>query len=215
VVSFSILMYSTDVANALTKYWLHRFRDLRRISALANEEEAKDKSAANPAKSATHALETVQPLIERDASERYLFTHTYFTEASSRWSIYLFVCMAATFVLALQSYLTILYLYAKYQYVDLTYTILCVLNAMIFTTVFACMAYANGAVDKIKEGFLYAGANDYALMGGRSAWLEYVEQAPIYWYIVGFAIRRSDVVSFVGGLVSAVIAGVVISIAVG
>lgn len=209
-VSFSILMYSTDVANALSKYWLHRFRVLRRISA---QELDKDKQASGREKK-TIALETIQPLIERDAYERYLFTHTYFTEASSQWSLYLFICLAATFALCLECYLTLIYLYAKYQEVNVNYITLCIVNALFFTLVFCCMAYANSAVEKVHDGFVYAGSNDYALMGGRAAWLEYVNKAPIYWYIFGFAIKRSEVISYIGGLISAAVAGVIMSIVV-
>jgi hypothetical protein len=223
-VSFSVLMYSADVANALSKYWLHRFHVLRRISGRQlDQDKEKDKESETSALLAKHQaddttskvpLETIQPLIERDAYERYLFTHTYFAEASNQWSLYLFLCLAITFGLCLEAYLTVIYLYAKYLYVDVNYTVVCALNALVFTLVFACMAYANSAVEKVRDGFLYAGTNDYALIGGREAWLEYVEKAPIYWYIFGFAIKRSDVISYVGGIVSAAVAGVVMSIIV-
>lgn len=217
-VCFSVLVYSTDVANALTKYWLHRYRELRRISKTEEKRESAPAGAgagSNKPSSADAGEvtgETVQALIERDAYERYLLTHTYFTEASNQWSVYLFFTLGATFALFLQSYVTILYFYAKYKYVSLEYTILCIVNALVFTMVFACMSYANGAVETMLQGFLYAGANDYALLGGRDVWLEFVEKAPIYWYIFGFAIKKSDVVAYVGGGVSAILGGLVTSI---
>lgn len=209
MVSLAILMYSADVANALTKYWLHRFRHLRRIAGPPSPD-----SPDAPVVPGDLALVNLQLLIERDAYERYLFTNTYFKEASSQWSFFLTVCLVGSFGLFLSAYFTILYIYALEQRIDNTNVILCTINATIFSFVFACMAYANGAVENIREGFLYAGAKDYALMGSRTDWLDYVDKAPIYWYIFGFAIKKSDIAAYVGGIVSAVAGGLVMSFTV-
>jgi hypothetical protein len=232
----SVLIYSSDVAHALTKYWLHRFHFLRRIANSESLEKDKDPADADstaaikrqdshvrasfslsnhaelPESVEEDSLVHVQCLLERDAYERYLFTHAYFKEATGRWTVFLTITLVCTFLLALQSYLTIVYIYTFESYIDINYVTVCVVNVVFFSVIGASLAYANSAVEHIKEGFLYCGANDYSLIGGREAWLEYVDKAPIYWYVFGVAIKQSDFAAFVGGLASAAIAAWFMSI---
>jgi len=231
ILQLSLLIYGSDVANALTKYWLHRFRHIRRLKAEETGDgddgaDAAEKDALLSASKSTTSTSTVakasgldfkalQPLIERDAYERYLFTHTFFMEASQDWSLYISLCLFISAALFAQSYFTIIYLYSTTQYLSVPFVLLCLVNGLFFSLVFATMAYANGSVENLTAGFTYSGANDYTLIGSRSAWLSYVTEAPIYWYIFGFAIKRSDIASYLGGVISAILGGVIMSYVVG
>eukprot|EP01038_Epipyxis_sp_PR26KG_P016203 gene16203-22039_t len=123
-------------------------------------------------------------LIQRDAHERYLVVQNYMHESSVLWGKLLAaVLVTGGFALAVVLYVII------------------------------CVAYANGAVDRIAKGFKYAAEKDFELLGSRESWLTYIEQAPIYWYIFGFAITRPWLFSFIGGGISAIVGGVIMSYA--
>ena len=85
--------------------------------------------------------------------------------------------------------------------------IACFVTCYLVVWVMLCTSYANSAVDKIQKSFTYAAIDDYSLLGSlepdatpsREEWTAYVESAPIYWYIFGFAITRSWIIGFVGG----------------
>jgi hypothetical protein len=68
-----------------------------------------------------------------------------------------------------------------------------------------CLAYTNSAVETIMNGFSYAAPEDYEALGGRDSWLEFIRAAPLYWYVFGFAITKSWLIGFIGGIISATI----------
>jgi len=250
-VTFAYLLYASDVSNALTMYWLHRFGPLRRITSVGTvsntfydtscEElptrprvsetnpmpmntlvsEKSSELSTNPLFSHANPMiadalknanvdgayeqqsirvADIMPLIQRDACERYLFIHTFFKETTEWWQIFLAVTLVSSLVLIANAYITMLFLYHFHTYVSIYQTFFLVINGTIFTYVFACLCYANGAVDNILEGFMYAGDYDYTVLGGRNAMIEYVKQTPIRWLVYGVSINRKDIATYLGVL---------------
>jgi hypothetical protein len=104
--------------------------------------------------------------------------------------------------------------------------IACLVTATMVVCVMLCTSYANSAVDKILKSFTYSGVDDYDLLGEqkeggeggegnpRETWTAYIAEAPIYWYIFGFAITRAWIIGFVGGGLST-LAGTALLIVLG
>ena len=42
---------------------------------------------------------------------------------------------------------------------------------------------------------------------GRRVWIDYVAEAPVYWYIFGFALTRAWLGAFIGGGISSIAGG--------
>lgn len=64
--------------------------------------------------------------------------------------------------------------------------------------------YRNNSYLKIAEI-----ESDFEVIGGRTLWLEYIKENPIYWTIYGFAITAPVLRSFAVGAVSSVAAGLI------
>lgn len=190
VVTLAILLYGCDIAHSMTRYWLIRFRPLRRLEA-----------AGSKFVTDNNKLES---LIKRDAYERYLFCHNYMDSASSTWSVALFLLLAVSCMLFVYGYSLILYVYKVSGYLEPSFMGICAVTAGMIIFVLICMTYANAAVDNITKAFCFCSVEDYKLLGGREEWMEYTEKAPVYWYIFGFAITRSWLVGFLGGSVTTV-----------
>ena len=149
--------------------------------------------------------------MERDAFERYLFIQNYFDKCSCLWSpilsLYLLICASAG-----AYYYTIMLLqYSRTHSLDVWHVELLAAMVFFFGLIVFTVAYANGSVDSIASGFQFSGRSDYSMIGGRDAWVEYVANAPIYWYIFGFAITKGWLLSFLGGLASSVVAAAVLA----
>jgi hypothetical protein len=97
VVTFCTLSYGSEVANAMTKYWLLRFIPLRRMDATPG-----NLLTASDSKEVT-------TMLRRDAFERYLLTHNYMNTASSLWSTLLFLTLTISCLLFIYAYALILW----------------------------------------------------------------------------------------------------------
>jgi hypothetical protein len=232
---FAALLYGADVANALTRHWLHRFSPFRTIT-VENDESIKSNDAdeveidmatervgnrKRGGKSAVDQVKLVdfQPMIRRDAFERYLFTNYYMESASTIWSTYLVLMIVTNVLLFLYEYFLIAWEISKYGSPSFGLVLSCVINLFMTMFVMGCVSYANSAVDKIKNSFVYAAYDDYSIFSigeenGRRLWIDYVTEAPVYWYVFGFALTRAWLGAFIGGGVSS-IAGVALVVIFG
>jgi hypothetical protein len=64
------------------------------------------------------------------------------------------------------------------------------------------LADVNSACDNIKVTVVQSREHDFEVIGGRQAWLDYLNSFPVQWYILGFAITKSWLTGFVGGVVT-------------
>jgi hypothetical protein len=158
-------------------------------------------------------------MIRRDAFERYLFTNYYMESASTIWSTYLVLMVVTNVLLFMYEYFLIAWEISKYGSPSFGLVLSCVINLFMTMFVMGCVSYANSAVDKIKNSFVYAAYDDYSIFSigeenGRRLWIDYVTEAPVYWYVFGFALTRAWLGAFIGGGVSS-IAGVALVVIFG
>ena len=230
---FAALLYGADVANALTRHWLTRFGPFRTITMedeedVEDEEKKGDKEEKKEIEEVEEEVEKkgdgevdkkkkedqvlladFQPLIKRDAFERYLFTNYYMSSASTIWGTYLVLMVITNLVLFLYAYFLIVWEIKEYGSFSSGLLISCGANLFMTIFVMACVSYANSAVEKINKSFVYSGVGDYSIFSteddsGRRVWIDYVAEAPVYWYIFGFALTRAWLGAFIGGGLSSI-----------
>jgi hypothetical protein len=132
------------------------------------------------------ALEYVQ----RDAFESYLFLREFMSTASKAWSftILLFAFLAVFFIF---SFLLGSIANAKFI-TDVEwayYTIWTSIRvASLIVYPITSLAHANVCVYALEEQFLVAAPEDFAVIGGRDSWLDYIQKVPAMWMIYGVAI---------------------------
>ena len=73
-----------------------------------------------------------------------------------------------------------------------------------------CLAYANGAIETIRDSFVYqCSPGNYDVIGGRDVWIRYLTQSPAYWTLFGYALTwnvlYSVIVSIIGSIMFAVL----------
>lgn len=160
-----------------------------------------------------HDMDFLKVRIKRDAYERYLFAEYFMQQASSLWGPLIMFTLVTSVALFAYNYYAILYTYIAYGGQFATFSVLTAFSVagMTFFLIYT-LAYANAATDKISNGFSFSAQKDYSLIGDRESWIAYVAEAPIYWYILGFAITRGWLISYFAGAVTAVVGGVALSI---
>mmetsp|Transcript_3185 Transcript_3185/g.5649 ORF Transcript_3185/g.5649 Transcript_3185/m.5649 type:complete len:637 (+) Transcript_3185:94-2004(+) len=176
------------------------------------EEECKEEFAVDQVK-----ISDFQSLICRDAFERYLFINYYMSSASTIWSTYLVLMVTTNLALFLYVYFLIIWEISNYGAPSFTSILNCVVNFCMTLFVMGCVSYANSAVEKIRNSFIYSAVDDYSIFDtddekGRRVWIDYVAEAPVYWYIFGFALTRQWLAAFVGGGISSIAAAALLMI---
>ena len=133
----------------------------------------------------------VMRYVQRDSYEHYLFIREFMTIASRSWSgpIMTFAFFAV-FLMSTFSFLLVMYIrdvtpvewvyYALWMFVRL--------GILIIHPVMS-LAHANAYVYALQEQFLVAAPEDFAVLGGRDAWMDYLEKVPAAWTIYGFEIN--------------------------
>ena len=123
--------------------------------------------------------------LPRDAYEHYLFVREFMSTGSRSWSpiiialifLCIVICGAVLFGTQLATLGWVYYIVWVCVHVYLL---------MIYPIV--SLAYANTCVYALQEQFLVAAPEDFAALGGRDAWLEYLEKVPAMWTIYGLVI---------------------------
>jgi hypothetical protein len=132
-------------------------------------------------------------LVQRDAYESYLFLREYMSTASKVWSFTIlnFVFLAAFFttVFLAEAIVTVntsantsallWAYYACWTSVRVVLLTVCPITAL---------AHANAYIYALQELFLVAAPEDFAVLGGRDNWLDYLEKVPAVWTVYGIAV---------------------------
>lgn len=191
ITMFATILYGCDVACALTNNWLNRYEGLRRVPSEENQTSGEMESE--------YTLQQMAGVLERDAVERYLFLHQVLERSSRIWGFVLAGLLIVSSGLIVYAYIDFMYYYTVEGYIDtFSVTVMAVATCMIIF-VLGGMMLANSANDRTTSGFTYSGIKDFAIIGGREAWIQFVEKSPVYWYIFGFAITRQWFFGFIGG----------------
>ena len=73
-----------------------------------------------------------------------------------------------------------------------------------------CLAYANGAIETIRNSFVFQSSpSNYDVIGGRDRWIYYLTQSPAFWTIFGFALTWNVLYSVIGSIIGSIMLGVV------
>lgn len=198
------LIYGADIAHSLSKHWYDRFKTLRRIRSTDAEIEDNpaviDDEVRRKEYIALNRMLHIMPFVRRDAYERYIFIHELMLAFGKSWRILL------TALLILSGAQIIYGFYILFSEPISGYIAATMAGAiLLFLFPVYCLAYTNSAVDTINHGFAYAAPEDFEALGGRDTWLQFTGESPLYWYIFGFAITRSWLIGFIGGIVTATI----------
>ena len=125
--------------------------------------------------------------VQRDSYEHYLFIREYMAIASRAWSgPILTFAFFAIFLMVTFSFLLVMYIKNVTPLEWVYYTIWMAIRLFILIIhPILSLAHANAYVYALREQFLVAAPEDFAALGGRDAWLDYLEKVPAIWSVYG------------------------------
>jgi hypothetical protein len=145
--------------------------------------------------------EELEALIRRDCFERYLFMRKFGTSASEIWSPVLAWATGSAIIIAILCYISVTVIFHVYDAINV-YVVVALINSTgLVLSVFLVLANANSAMDDIQDMFVNSAADDFAVIGGRSLWLDYIGNMPIQWTVYGFVIDFTLLLSLISSLV--------------
>lgn len=200
VVGIIGLYYGSVVVHGLATSWVERYATLRKYCPEGEGSDAMVELGGGVTLPAA-ALET---RIRMDAHEHYLLLREYATQLSTMWSGIVLVLLVVGMVL------TVFAFWAVTIYNSLALQVILVLFGIFFVVLcqlaISCFAWANGAVTNIQYALRHgSSSNDYAVLGGREAWIAYLEDSPAHWTIYGFAITWNVLYAYASSGVTAMI----------
>jgi hypothetical protein len=207
------LLYGSGIACGLSYSWIMRYNSLRRVSLDDDDEDFADRDEDEYDGKAKYpgGGGSLAHLIKRDSFERYLFIQRFFGYATKLWSNVLFSALILSLIAAVYIYISAIWEYSEYGTVNQLYIFACFFDCVFMLGLICTLMHANSAVDLIRVGLVNSSKDDYKLIGSREEWIGFIDEAPCYWYIFGFAITRSWLFGFIGGALTAVVGAFVMS----
>jgi hypothetical protein len=210
----ALLLYTAHLMNTLMKFWIQRYKSLRLVRRADLEEEfGEDREEAVDGEAKGEDFQRRKFIfnsLERDAHERYLLVRYFAQEISLRWGPFIACSLVLNSVCCVGGYFSFLVLYTSRGIVDLLSLLVIAYNAVAMVFIVTTVAYANTNVDQLKAQFVHSADGDYSLIGGREAWLAYIDQTPVHWTVFGFPITITWILSIfatmitgIGGVVGA------------
>lgn len=226
VVAITGLYYGSVVVRGLATAWVQRYSPLRKYRPVAAVDPAIVTSidSCDQGSDKSHITKTINQNIltdlgdgERevaasdlesriltDAHEHYLLLREYVTQLSSLWSGIVLILMVVGTTLTIYAFWCVL------QFKDPMLKTTLVLYGLFFIILcqlaISCFAWANSAVQTIQYALRHsAGADDYQVIGGREAWIAYLEDSPAQWTIYGFAITWNVLYAYASSGITAII----------
>lgn len=194
--ALGLLLYGVDLTIALMKFFVLRYQPMRQFT----EQNIDDTGCLA-------SIERVRSGMRRDAVERYLYIEHFIRESSKIWSPFILLSWFCCLLIIVISFAAVYTQYTHYAIIDIGSLLYFILAVIIALYLLFLIAQTNTTVELIKGAFTYSGLDDYSLLGGRTEWVAYIDQAPIYWTIMGFVITPAWVgafVSSVAGLMASV-----------
>lgn len=148
---------------------------------------SKKSSEKSPEKLASNKIDELTKALSRDAFEQYAFIKEYMHQAGSIWSpafigfiiLAMYLLFFAFYNISKSSNDLGVRMKASQIISYFIYTIVRLLILFVFPV--CCLAHANGVVFLLQEKFKHAVPNDFAAIGGRTIWTEYLNAAPMAW----------------------------------
>ena len=209
------LGYGAEVGYRMTKSWLLRFGQLRKLNS--NSQSIRTTRDANDPTVITDNIENnkksnqglnvsfsdIIPHISRDSFEHYLYLRRYMQIAGNVWSVPIFGMFLLAILLSLNNILDFYKYYATIDaqgwasaVIGISFNVL-----ILFIVPLSCIAHANSCTYPLKKAFLAAAPEDFSIIGGRDKWLKFVDENPVVWSFFGLAITWERL----GGFFSSVI----------
>jgi hypothetical protein len=219
----AMILYTAHLMISLMKFWIQRYKVLRLLQRSDLEAELEQTTGTEDVTNIAEGMDpdealgvglqenlqrrrkTILRSVERDAHERYLLVHYFAQEISIQWGPFLACSLAMNAVCCVGGYFFLFILYTNYGYLDLVSLCVIVFNVIILLFIMITIAYANSNVDHLKSHFIQSAEEDYSLIGGRAAWLQYIDQTPVYWTIFGLAITPTWIASIFATIVTGVL----------
>lgn len=237
LVSLCGLVYGCEIAFRLAECWIERYHSLRRLGAFqvlvgsgtVDGEEAIEENEAgveqSPAsrKAMLTLPEDRDALIEwmsRDAAEHYLCISALLRKAGDMWSPIITLFIFLSLYLCLGNAIFVGQSIADGLLANPSYTFT-LLRLLVFTSIrlfvvavapVLSIAFANSHFQKLFDVFHNAEARDYALIGGRDAWIRRFRDTPASWTFFGVAITPERLTALLWTLL-ATLGGVLITTA--
>jgi hypothetical protein len=220
----TLLLYTAHLMTTLMDFWTQRYKPLRLVQRADLEAEFGDKSEGSQwdgeAKMKTvheraqgeeeeqgevfQRRKFIFNTLERDAHERYLLVRYFAQEISVRWSPFIACSLVLNVACCVGGYFIFLVTYTRHGVMDLFCLLVIAYNAVALLFIVVTVAYANTNVDQLKAHFVQSADGDYSLIGGREAWLAFINQTPVHWTVFGFPITITWIVSILASIVTAI-----------
>lgn len=135
----------------------------------------------------------ISDLILRDATEQYLFIREAMTTAGRIWSpvitglmfLALYICLADAYIIFWASSKSHHFTNIKpLLYLQLIIFVTIRVSFLVFYPILS-IAFANSYLLKLSDVFRVAGQEDYAVIGGRDRWLDFLQNFPAVWTYYG------------------------------
>jgi hypothetical protein len=202
----ALILYTAHLLISLMKFWIQRYKVLRLVQKSDVEEELQEQNAEEANDSTGGGIQenprrlierrkTILRSVERDAHERYLLVHYFAQEISDKWGTFIACSLVINALCCVGGYFFIFIVYTKYQYIDMLSLMVLLFNAVTLLFIMITLAYANSNVDQLKSHFIQSADEDYSLIGGRAAWLQYIDQTPVHWTVLGLAVTPTWIMS--------------------
>ena len=189
----ALLLYAIDITIALMNFFVIRYQSMRQFTV--------DNVVIPECDSVT--VDMVKQSVRRDAFERYLYIKHFIKESSRLWSPFLLLLWTSGVCLLVFCYVLLVSWYQQYGHIDPTLVIYFITATVLNFYILFLISLTNTTVNKIRDAFVYSSLDDYSLLGGRDEWIAYIDQAPIYWTVLGFVITPAWLASFVTAVATA------------
>lgn len=237
LVSLCGLVYGCEIAFRLAECWIERYHSLRRLNIsperegpgrVPREEAMDDNEADVEHATVGRKVTLVLPQdraaliawVSRDAVEHYLCISALLRKAGEMWSPILTLFVFLSLYLCLGNAIFVGQSIAEGLLANPLYTFT-LLRLLLFTSIrlfvvavapVLSIAFANSHFQKLFDVFQNAEARDYALIGGRDAWLRRFRDTPASWSFFGVAITPERLTALLWTLL-ATLGGVLITTA--
>ena len=196
------MMYGALLMHGIATCWVDRFSGLRQYDlSLDGQEDI-------PLGDTAYKTAELAGRIKRDAYEHYLLLQEFVDQMGQMWS----PALTVIFITSMTFIVYCLYTIIAVDNIDAflwAWVGSCGVYAILLSVY--CMAYANSSMNALVKCFRNgATPGDFCVIGGRESWLAFVDSAPAYWMIFGFAITYGVLYSAIGTFSAAFIGTIVL-----
>ena len=131
--------------------------------------------------------------LQVSVGEAYLMVQQLLKRSTDSWSMTLSLWIIMCTAFALFAFIASLVLHGQDK--D-TCALIAIFNFLVGIIPIAILTHANGFMDRLAKTISHSKPSDFQCIGGRQEWIDFIDKNPAYWYILGFAITRSWLITF-------------------